>query len=105
MQCGLASEEPRSAQAPPPVGVSPHAIDPLLADICGEHRAEPVPPQPHRLVADVDAALEQQIFHVAERQRVFDIHHHHQADHLGRAVEIAKRVLGPGHAAGLRCAG
>ena len=58
----------------------------------GKHRSEPVPPQPHRLVSDVDASLEQQVFHVPQRQRVLQVDHHHQADHLGRRVEIAKGV-------------
>jgi hypothetical protein len=36
----------------------------------GEHRAKPVPPEPDRLVAEVDPALGQQILGVAERQRI-----------------------------------
>ena len=28
------------------------------ADITGEQRPEPVPPEPHRLVADINAAFE-----------------------------------------------
>ncbi len=31
-------------------------------DLRGEHRTEPVPPEPDRLVADIDATFEQQIF-------------------------------------------
>ncbi len=31
-------------------------------------------PQPHRFVADVDTALEQQILHVSQRQREPDVH-------------------------------
>jgi len=64
------------------MGVGPHALNPLAADLAGEHRAEPVPPQPNRLMADVDAALEQKILDVAQRQRVADVHYHHQPDHL-----------------------
>ena len=45
-----------------------------------------------RLVANVDTSLEQQIFDLSQRQRVADIHHHHEADDLGRAVEIAERI-------------
>ncbi len=45
-----------------------------------------VPPRPHGLVANVDAALEQQILDVSERQREAHVHHH-QADYLGRWVE------------------
>jgi len=33
-----------------------------------EHRSEPVPPEPHRLVADIDAALGQQVFDLPQRQ-------------------------------------
>jgi hypothetical protein len=35
--------------------------DSPFPDLGGKHWTEPVPPEPHRLVADVDAALEQQI--------------------------------------------
>jgi hypothetical protein len=47
-----------------------HPIDPLPADLSGAHRTEPVPPITDRLVADVDAALVQQVLDVAQRQRV-----------------------------------
>jgi len=43
-------------------------------------------------VADVDAPLEQNILDLSQRQRIADIHHHREADHLGRAVEITKRI-------------
>ena len=37
----------------------PAALTPLATDLAHKHRAKPVPPEPHRLVADVDAvALE-----------------------------------------------
>jgi hypothetical protein len=35
-------------------------------------------------MADVDAALEQQVLDVAQRQRVADVHHDHQPDHFWR---------------------
>src|SRR5665648_8440 len=57
-----------------------------------KHRTEPVPPGPNRLVADVDAPLEQNILNLPQRQRIADIHHHHEADHLGRAVEITEGI-------------
>ena len=44
-----------------------------LADRRGEHRTEPVPPEPHRFVADIDAAFEQQIFDLPQRQRIADV--------------------------------
>lgn len=59
------------------------------------HTAEPVPPKPHRLVADIDVAFKQQVLGPPHRQRIPDVHHHRQADYLGRAVEIAKRIFHP----------
>ena len=44
--------------------------DASLANLAGEHRAKPVPPEPDCLVADVDPALGQQILDVAQRQRI-----------------------------------
>ena len=46
-----------------------------------------------RLMADVDTALEQQIFDLSQRQRVADIYHHREADDLGRTVEVAERIV------------
>jgi len=53
-----------------------------LADLCREHRTEPVPPEPHGFVADIDAALGQQIFDLPQRQWIADLHHHREADDL-----------------------
>jgi hypothetical protein len=60
-----------------------HPADPLAPDVSGEHRAEAVPPQPDRLVANVDAALEQQVFDVPQAQREADIHQHRETNDLG----------------------
>jgi hypothetical protein len=35
-----------------------------------------------RFMANVDAALEQQVLDVSQRQREADVHHHDQPDHL-----------------------
>ena len=43
-------------------------------------------------MAEVDTALEQEIFDLSQRQRVADIHHHREADDLGRTVEVAKEI-------------
>ena len=60
----------------------------------GRHpRTEPVPAMAYRLVAKADAALEQKVLHIPQRQRKADVHHH-QADHLRRRVEMAKRLGG-----------
>jgi hypothetical protein len=46
-----------------------HCFDEPSPDLAGEHRAVPVPPVPHGLVADLDAALVQEILDVPQRQR------------------------------------
>ncbi len=54
-----------------------------LPDLRGEHRTEPIPPEPHRLMANIDTTLEQQVFYLSQGQRKADVHHHREADHLG----------------------
>ena len=66
-----------------------------LPDLSGEHRSEPVPPEPHRLVADIDTTLEQQVLDLAQRQRIADVQHHCEADNFWRAVEIAEGIFHP----------
>ena len=39
--------------------------------------------KPHALMADIDPTLEQKIFDLPQRQRIADVQHHHEADHLG----------------------
>ena len=69
-------------------GRDAHSLDPFAPDLGGEHRAEPVPPEPHGLMADLDAALVQEVLDVAQRERVSDIEHHGQADDLGAGLEV-----------------
>jgi len=78
-------------QVPAPVRKRP-MMKASLPDLVGEHRTEAIPPEPYRLVADVDAPLEQNILDLSQRQRIADIHHHREADHLGRAVEITEWI-------------
>ena len=70
-------------EVPAPVPKAAHPVDALPADVCCEQWAEPVPPEPHRLVADVDSALEQQVFDIAQRQWKANIHHHDKPDDFG----------------------
>ncbi len=58
-------------------------MNPPLSNLSGEQRAEPVPPEAHRLMADVDAAFEQQILDLPQRKRLSNVHHYREADHLG----------------------
>ena len=66
--------------------------DPLAPDLGCEHQVEPVLPELHRLVAQVDPALEQQFFDITQRQREPHVHHHDQPIHLRRGVEVAERA-------------
>jgi len=79
-------------EVPAPMGIGPHVIHPLPTDLGREHRSKAVPPETHRLMANVDPALGQQILDVPQRQRLFDVHHHDEADHRRRAVELAERA-------------
>jgi hypothetical protein len=56
----------------------------------GKDQTKSVPPEPDRLMRDIDAALMQQVLDVPQRQRVTDIHHHRQADDLGRRLETTQ---------------
>nr|WP_239807239.1 hypothetical protein [Croceicoccus hydrothermalis] len=85
---------------PLPMAKTAHPIYPLAANVGREHRTEPVPPQPDRLMANVDAAFRQEVFHVPQRKRKSDIYHHDQSDDFRRRMEIPERVgwfLGSGH--------
>src|SRR5271166_5390155 len=79
-------------QVPSPLRITAHVRYSFLSDLSSKHRAKPVPPKPDRLMANVDPALGQEILDVAQRQRVFHVHHHDQTDHFWRAVEISERV-------------
>jgi hypothetical protein len=54
-------------QVPAPMPEPSHARHALAPRLAREERAEPVPPEAYRLVAKVDAALEQQILDVPQR--------------------------------------
>jgi len=95
-------------EVPLPLPEVPHPVHPLTPDVRGEKWPEPVPPMAHGLVADVDAALEQQVFNVSQAEREAHIHQHHQPDHLRRRMEIAERAGGLArawHAGALRGSG
>jgi hypothetical protein len=69
-------------QVPTPLRIATHVRDSLLPDLCREYRAKPVPPEPNSLVADLNPALCQKIFDVAQRQRVSHVHYHDQANDI-----------------------
>ena len=51
-----------------------------------------MPPDPDGLVADVNAALMQQILDFSQRQWKTNIYHHRQADDLFARIELFERV-------------
>lgn len=67
-------------------------LNTTLSDLRSEQRTKPVPPETHGFVADIDPAFEQQIFDLPQRERIANVHHHREADDLGRTVEIAERI-------------
>ena len=84
-----------------------HRLNAVSADFSSKDHPEPVPPEPHCLMCDVDAALMKEVFDVAQRQYLADNHHHSEADDLGRGLEVAEDVrvthpvrLAAGHAPG-----
>lgn len=70
-------------KVPFPLPKAPHPFDPLSPEIRRKYRPEAVPPQTHRLMAEIDASLEQQILHIPQRQWKTNVHHRHEADYLG----------------------
>jgi len=55
-------------EVPTPLAKAAHPAKPLTTDVRGRQRSEAVPPMPHGLVANVDAALGQAILDIAERE-------------------------------------
>jgi hypothetical protein len=46
-------------------------------------------------MADIDAALAKNIVDLAQRQRTPDVHHHREANNLGRRAEISEWIYNP----------
>ena len=53
-------------QMPAPLGMASAMAYTPFPDLSSEHRTEAVPPEPHRLMTDVDAALVEQILHLPQ---------------------------------------
>ena len=62
-------------QVPAPVRIGP-LMNEAFPYLRGEHRTKPVPPEPHRLMADIDATLAKSSLDLAQRQRIPDVHQH-----------------------------
>lgn len=70
----------RFVKVPLPLTKAVHPADPLPTNVTDKQQPEPVPQKPHRLMANIDAALEQQVFHVPETERKAYIDHDHAPD-------------------------
>ena len=79
-------------QMPLPIRMSTKLLNPFSSDLSGKHRTKTVPPEPHSFVADIDAALVQQIFDIPQRKRKANIQHHCEADDFGAALKALERV-------------
>jgi hypothetical protein len=55
-------------QVPSPIRTCAHLADPFLADLYGKQQTKTVPPKSNRLIADVEAAFVQKIFHIPKRR-------------------------------------
>ena len=84
-------------EMPTPPAHRSHPFGPFPPNLGGEHRAETVPPEAHRLVADIDPALVQTVLDVPQLQREPDVEHHRQSDDLRRGLEVLERAA-LGHA-------
>ena len=80
-------------KVPSPMGDAPHPAYPLPSDVPREHRAKPVPPEPNRLMAKIDASLKQQVFHIPQRQRKPHVHHDYEANDFGGRLEAPERTV------------
>ena len=92
VKCLAVDTHKHLVQVPAPARIR-MVLDSALSDLRCEQWAETVSPEPHRLVADTDTALEQQVLDLAQRQRVPNIHHHREADDFGRTIEITELVF------------
>ncbi len=54
-------------EMPSPLGMVSLPLNASLADLRGEHGTKPVPPEPYRFVADIDAALMEQVLDLTQR--------------------------------------
>ena len=58
----------------PPQLAGPHALDPELSDLRGEHRVETMPPEPDGFVADIDPALVEHDLDIPQKERETNVH-------------------------------
>jgi hypothetical protein len=58
-------------------------MHPFFADLTREHWAKFIPPIANGFMANVDAALVEQIFDITKLKWKSDVHHHSETNYLG----------------------
>ena len=79
VMCLAVDADKHLIKMPAPVRIGA-LMNPALPDLRSKQRTKAVPSGPHRLMADIDTALGQEILDLSQRQRVTDIHHDREAD-------------------------
>ncbi len=90
--CLAVNADEHLIKMPAPVRIG-SVTNTAFPDLGGKQRTKAVLPVPHRLMVDVDASFEQNVFDLTQRQLMADVRHHREADYLGRAVEITEGVV------------
>jgi len=67
-------------EMPLPLSMLTHVGGALRSDLTGEDRAEPIDPEPHAFMADIDPTLVKKVFNISKREWEPDIHHHRELD-------------------------
>lgn len=81
-------------QVPLPLRTLSHGFRTAPSDLVRKVSAKMIDLMPHRCMADVDPALVEKVFDIAQRQRKSNIHHHRKLDDFWRVFKVAERVLG-----------
>lgn len=82
-------------EVPTPIRVATVLVDVPFPELSREDRINPVSPEPHRLMSDVNAGLKQKILHFPQLKRIADVQHYRDAVHLWRAVKISQWIAYP----------
>ena len=69
-------------QVPLPLSMLAHVGGAFRPDLPGEDWTKSIDPEPHTFMADIDPALMQKVFDIAEGKWKPNIHHHRELDDL-----------------------
>ena len=76
-----------------PAGAQPSCGSGLpRADLAGENQPKPIDPDPHAFMANVDAALMEKDFDVAQRKWKSNVHHYRELEDFRRCLEVAEGI-------------